>query len=75
MHNKEILRYGDNLCAMKEFEHTLLKYTEEELQEIEKQIEAFSIDEENYEETPEELEQSWQQLVARLKRDGVWKEN
>ena len=59
----------------KKFKRTLLKYTEKQLQEIEKQIEAFSIDEEDYEETPEELEQSWQQLVARLKRNGVWKED
>ncbi len=59
----------------KKFKRTLLKYTEEQLQEIEKQIEAFSIDEKDYEETPEELEQSWQQLVARLKRNGVWKED
>ena len=59
----------------KKFKRTLLKYTEEQLQEIEKQIEAFSIDEKDYEETPEELERSWQQLVARLRRDGVWKED
>ena len=59
----------------KKFKRTLLKYTEEQLQEIEKQTEAFSIDEEDYEETPEELERSWQQLVTRLKRDGVWKED
>lgn len=59
----------------RKFKCTLLKYTEEQLQEIEKQIDAFSIDEKDYEETPEELEQSWQQLVARLKRDGVWKED
>lgn len=59
----------------RKFKHTFLKYTEEQLQEIEKQIEAFSIDEEDYEETPEELERSWQQLVARLKREGVWKED
>lgn len=59
----------------KKFKLTLLKYTEEQLQEIEKQIEAFSIDEKDYEETPEELERSWQQLVTRLKRDGVWKED
>lgn len=59
----------------KKFKRTLLKYTEEQLQEIEKQIEAFSIDEKDYEETPEELERSWQQLVTRLKRDGVWKED
>lgn len=59
----------------KKFKRTLLKYTEEQLQEIEKQIETFSIDEKDYEETPEELEQSWQQLVARLKRNGVWKED
>lgn len=42
----------------KKFKRTLLKYTEEQLQEIEKQIEAFSIDEKDYEETPEELERS-----------------
>lgn len=59
----------------KKFKRTLLKYTEEQLQEIEKQIESFSIDEKDYEETPEELERSWQQLVTRLKRDGVWKED
>lgn len=59
----------------KKFKRTLLKYTEEQLQEIEKQIETFSIDEKDYEETPEELERSWQQLVTRLKRDGVWKED
>lgn len=59
----------------RKFKRTLLKYTEEQLQEIEKQIEAFSIDEKDYEETPEELERSWQQLVARLKREGVWKED
>lgn len=59
----------------RKFKHTFLKYTEEQLQEIEKQIEAFSIDQEDYEETPEELERSWQQLVARLKREGVWKED
>lgn len=59
----------------KKFKRTLLKYTEEQLQEIEKQIEAFSIDEKDYEETPEELERSWQQLVTRLKRDGMWKED
>ena len=59
----------------KKFKRTLLKYTEEQLQEIEKQIEAFSIDEKDYEEIPEELERSWQQLVTRLKRDGVWKED
>ena len=49
---------------MKKFKHTLLKYTEEQLQE-----------KEDYEETPEELERSWQQLVTRLKRDGMWKED
>lgn len=43
----------------RKFKHTFLKYTEEQLQKIEKQIEAFSIDEKDYEETPEELEQSW----------------
>ena len=59
----------------KKFKRTLLKYTEEQLQEIEKQIESFSIDEKDYEETPEALERSWQQLVARLRRDGVWKED
>lgn len=59
----------------KKFKRTLLKYTEEQLQEIEKQIESFSIDEKDYEETPEELERSWQELVTRLKRDGVWKED
>lgn len=59
----------------RKFKRTLLKYTEEQLQEIEKQIEAFSIDEKDYEETPEELERSWQQLVARLKRAGMWKED
>ncbi|WP_418419619.1 hypothetical protein [Blautia sp.] len=59
----------------RKFKHTLLKYTEEQLQKIEKQIEAFSIDEKDYEETPEELERSWQQLVTRLKREGVWKED
>lgn len=59
----------------KKFKRTLLKYTEEQLQEIEKQIETFSIDEKDYEETPEELERSWQQLVTRLKRDGMWKED
>lgn len=59
----------------KKFKRTLLKYTEEQLQEIEKQIETFSIDEKDYEETPEALERSWQQLVARLRRDGVWKED
>lgn len=59
----------------RKFKRTLLKYTEEQLQEIEKQIEAFSIDEKDYEETPEELERSWQQLVARLKRAGMRKED
>lgn len=59
----------------RKFKRTLLKYTEEQLQEIEKQIEAFSIDEKDYEETPEELERSWQQLVTRLKRAGMRKED
>ena len=54
----ELFREGDNI------KRTLLKYTEEQLQE-----------KEDYEETPEELERSWQQLVTRLKRDGMWKED
>lgn len=65
------MRYGDNLGAMKEIKHTLL--TEKQIQKTEQWIERLEIDKVDYDETLEELERSWQQLVARLKRDGVWK--
>lgn len=71
MRYKEILRYGDNLGAMKEIKHTLL--TEKQIQKTEQWIEQLEIDKVDYDETLEELERSWQQLVAQLKRDGVWK--
>lgn len=73
MCHKEILRYGENLGAMKEIKHTLL--TEEQIQKTEQWIERLEIDKMDYNETVEELERSWQQLGARLKRDGIWKED
>lgn len=71
--HKEILRYGENLGAMKEIKYTLL--TEKQIQKTEQWIERLEIDKMDYNETVEELEQDWQQLVAQLKRDGIWEED
>lgn len=55
---------------MKEIKSVL--FTGDSLLEVEKSQCSLRTDDIEHEESQEKLEHGWQQLVAWLKRDGVW---